>query len=234
MKLLTQLGLLGEKRPVICIAGAGGKTTLLYKLCDELRTEYKKISAFTTTHILRPQESDRLACIFDDDICLAQAQFENGKIVIAGTKTDENKITMPSDKILQFLLSVSNAIVAEVDGSRNLPIKFPNPKEPCLLEDITCLLAVGGLKCLGQPLSAVCHRWPLAMAECGFSGQNTVATEEMMAKILHTGYGKYNPIYVLNQADDEQTVQKALIVKEILKEKGARCVITSLQNDLVW
>lgn len=234
MELLSELGLLGAKRPVICLAGAGGKTTLLYKLCDELRTKYEKISAFTTTHILRPQESDRLACIFDDDICFAQAQFENGKIVIAGTAAEDNKITMPSDKILQFLLSVSNAVVAEADGSRNLPIKFPSPEEPCLLEDMTCLFVVGGLACLGQPLSAVCHRWPLAMAGCGFSGQNTAVTEEMMAQILYTGYGKYKPVYILNQADDEDTVKKALIVKGILEEKGGRCVITSLQNNIIW
>lgn len=234
MELLAKLGLLNVQRPIICIAGAGGKTTLLYKLCEQLRNNYEKIAAFTTTHILRPQENDKLACIFDDDICYAQAQFDHGKVIIAGTTVANDKISMPQDKILQFLLSNANAIVAEADGSRCLPIKFPSIDEPCFLPDMTSLFVVCGLSALGQPLNAVCHRWPLAMAACGIAGQTSIVTEEMMANILYKGYGKYKPVYILNQADDEDTVKKALIISEILEELGEKCIIMSLQNEIIW
>lgn len=235
MDILKEFDLQNEKKPIVCIAGAGGKTTLLYKLCDAFAKKGAKTAAFTTTHILRPKETDQMACIIDDNVCMAEADFAHGKIVIAGTLQDDNKMSAPADNMLEFMMNNADAIVAEADGSRCLPIKFPSNAEPCLVNGVTHLFVIAGLSALGQPLCEACHRWPLAMAACDFKGQQTQVSPQMMAQILYNGYGALNPVFVLNQADNEETAENGLLVKEELLRLGAKnCIIISLQEEKIW
>lgn len=235
MDLLNALELTGPEKLVVSLVGSGGKTTLLYKICDAMRKEGRRTAALTTTHIMRPLNSDGLQCIIDDDVCLAQTYFDDGKVVLAGTQTGTGRLEAPNEDMLTFLMKTADVIVAEADGSRRLPIKFPNDTEPVLLPGTTHLFVVAGLCAIGKPLSEVCHRWPLAMAECGLKGQQSLVTPLMLAQILARGYGVLAPVFVLNQADDEITAEYGRETAEALKKYGCnKTIVLSLEKEKIW
>ncbi|MEG0179195.1 MAG: hypothetical protein RR654_06535, partial [Oscillospiraceae bacterium] len=114
-------------------------------------------------------------------------------------------------------------------------IKFPSDTEPVLLPGTTHLFVVAGLCAIGKPLSEVCHRWPLAMAECGLKGQQSLVTPLMLAQILARGYGVLAPVFVLNQADDEITAEYGRETAEALKKYGCnKTIVLSLEKEKIW
>ncbi|MEG1104545.1 MAG: selenium cofactor biosynthesis protein YqeC [Oscillospiraceae bacterium] len=235
MDLLNLLGLCDDKRHVVALVGSGGKTTLLYKLCDAFHARGVRTAALTTTHIMRPAEHEGLALIINDDTCLAETCFTGGKIVLAGTPGADDKLEAPQDDMLDFLLETADVVISEADGAHTLPVKFPSKDEPVLLPHTTDVFVVAGLSALGQPLCEVCHRWPLAMAACGFKGQQTPLTADMLGRILAYGYGRYSPAFVLNQADDEEMAAKGAEVKAVLCEYGfTKVFVVSLKEGKTW
>ena len=232
---LSILGLDAPQKHVVALVGSGGKTTLLYKLCDAFRQKGARTAALTTTHIMRPDEREGLACIVDDDTCLAETYFAGGKIVLAGTPAPEDKLCAPQIDMLTFLMAHADAVIAEADGAHTLPVKFPSADEPVLPEGTTSVFAVAGLSAIGQPLCEVCHRWPLAMAACGFVGQQTPVSPQMLARILACGYGRFAPIFILNQADtDEAAAFGALVKAELAAYGHTACHIVSLKEEKLW
>src|SRR3990172_2004095 len=65
--LIDALGL--KKREVISLTGAGGKTTLMFRLAKELSLKGKRVVTTTTTKILEPAsgETDRLFVDSDEE-----------------------------------------------------------------------------------------------------------------------------------------------------------------------
>ena len=228
MRLHELLGIPeGEKR-VVSICGAGGKTTLMYSLAREA-AEKEKTAVFTTTHILRPEEPGVDVLIpFSETACLRS--WEQGRIVCTGSIAEkETKLAVPEEGAYRFLLDRADAVFIEADGSKRLPLKYPAPWEPVIPEETTHIVAVAGLSALGRPAEETVHRFPLAREAVGLA--YGALTAEAVAEILWAGYGKYAPVFVLNQADDPETEQKGSEVAAFLLEKGTeRVVIGSLHR----
>lgn len=113
--------------------GAGGKTTLMFALARSRVREGYAAAVMTTTHILCPKPSETLAVVPGGPQEAARA-FSQGKLVAAGSPDAECfKMTAPAGETMQYLLDRAQALIIEADGSKRLPIKFPNDTEPVLL-----------------------------------------------------------------------------------------------------
>ena len=85
-----------------------------------------------------------------------------------------------------------------------------------------------GLSALDRPLREVCHRAELALHK-GVLPDGSL-TEAGLAALLLRGYGRYDPLYVLNQADDGALFARGEAIASLLKAAGHESVILSLKN----
>ena len=170
---------------MISVIGSGGKTTLIKNLADRYRSEGKTVLVTTTTHMFI--EEDTL--LTDDAGTILQALKETG-YAMAGI-FDRNKIKPLSRETFAAVCTHADVVLVEADGSRRLPLKYPNATEPVIPEGTDEIIIVCGLNALGQKAKDVCHRLEL-VKECLGIDDNTVITPVHIQKLVTEGY--LNPL----------------------------------------
>jgi len=167
----------------IAVVGSGGKTTLIKKLAEEYRSEGKTVLVTTTTHMFL--EEDTL--LTNDADAIIHALKETG-YAMAGI-SDGEKIKPLSKETFDAVRACADVVLVEADGSRRLPLKYPNPTEPVIPENTDEILVVCGLNAIGQKAKDVCHRVELVKECLGIDG-NTVITPAHIQKLVTQGYLK--------------------------------------------
>ena len=222
------LGISLQEKRIISICGGGGKTSLMYALARESGGT-GKTAVFTTTNIFIPEEPD-VHWLHPFDAETAEGIWNRRQIVSAGLPlADLNKLAAPEEEVQEWLIANSDGIYVEADGSKRLPLKYPAEWEPVPLGESTDIVVVAGLSALGKPRCEVVHRAALAEEKIGYCEDHV--TESGLAKLLWAGYGQFNPVFCLNQADTEEQEQRGARVAEELLSLGARrVVVLSLRN----
>ncbi len=129
MKLKDLLNL--NKGDVVSIVGAGGKTTFMYSLAEELRNE-SKVLVTTTTKIYVPEKKYYdFESIGDDSF--DKFNNHNGIYLYGKYVNDENKIIGLNENVIDNKLSYFDYILIEADGSKKKPIKGWNDDEPVVI-----------------------------------------------------------------------------------------------------
>jgi probable selenium-dependent hydroxylase accessory protein YqeC len=169
----------------VAVVGAGGKTTLCWRLVQQLSGQGTRVIFTTTTHVLQPapgafdvltltQESDLSAALpwlsspAWHTACIASA------VIGAQNDTPVAKSNMPvvntrlkgftADAICQLRTSISIpqspiSLVVEADGARGRWLKAPAEYEPVIPPCANVVCVVANLSTLGQPLDErVTHR----------------------------------------------------------------------------
>jgi probable selenium-dependent hydroxylase accessory protein YqeC len=141
-----------KTREVISLAGAGGKTTLMFRLAKELFLAGKKVVTTTTTKILEPASGETMSLFIDLDekelkqfvykhldeyrhITLARERLESGKL--KGVSSDLVNDLWRSNKI--------DYIIIETDGAAGRPVKAPREGEPVIPSSTTLVVAILGV-----------------------------------------------------------------------------------------
>jgi len=138
-----------QKGSIVSIVGAGGKSTLMYTLANELRKDYK-ILVTTTTKLLVPDKVD-----YDEIVigfkALASTKYNrsNGIVVYGSAINNENKILGVDVKFRQYLKQF-DYILVEADGSKRKPIKGWNETEPVISTDTSITIGVLSIASIGQ------------------------------------------------------------------------------------
>ena len=168
---------------IIAVVGSGGKTTLIKKLASRYRSEGKTVLITTTTHMFI--EEDTL--LTDDAGAIMHALTETG-YAMAGIP-DGEKIRPLSKETFDAVCTCADVVLVEADGSRRLPLKYPNATEPVIPENTGELLVVCGLNAIGQKAREVCHRLEL-VKECLGIDDETVITPAHIQRLITEGYLK--------------------------------------------
>ena len=166
---------------IISVVGSGGKTTLIKKLADKYRSEGKTVLVTTSTHLFI--EEDTL--LTDDADTIIRALRETG-YAMAGIP-DGQKIKALSKETFDTLCAFADVILVEADGSKCLPLKYPNATEPVIPENTDEIIVVCGLNAIGQKAKDVCHRLELVKKCLGIDG-DTVITPAHIQKLVTDGY----------------------------------------------
>ncbi|MGH4138996.1 selenium cofactor biosynthesis protein YqeC [Clostridium sp.] len=148
MKLSNYIGLV--KKDILSIVGAGGKTTMMFKLAQELRGG-SKILVTTTTKIYHPS-LDRYDFICTDkkDFFKYSSMNEDGIYVLGVGINDENKILGLSIKDLHDLALHFDYIVIEADGAKKKQLKAWNEFEPIIYCKTTKTIGIIDIHSLGM------------------------------------------------------------------------------------
>ncbi|MCL1885792.1 MAG: selenium cofactor biosynthesis protein YqeC [Dehalococcoidia bacterium] len=144
----------------IALVGGGGKTSLMFRLAQELAGNGQKVISTTTTHIFPPscKETPCLIVESEEDALVERLTQElpiHKHVTLALALDNNGKLKGLSPEILDKIqaLDLADYIVNEADGAAGKPIKAPRHGEPVIPTSTTLVLALVGLDALGAPLS---------------------------------------------------------------------------------
>lgn len=216
---------------MVCLVGAGGKTSAMFRLARELEAQGKKVLVTTTTAIFYPERDqyDQIVVSEMESLCLFD-NISNGCITVFGrSASEEGKLLGVSPEFLDdiFLSNMFDCIIVEGDGSKGRPVKAPAGHEPVIPSLATKVLGVIGLDCIGR---CVCpeyvHRPEIFCSITGCSEGSIINADIISRLIVHeAGLFKAAPgsaakYVVLNKADGEREQLAAAEIIEKLSFMG--------------
>ncbi len=147
---------------VVTLTGGGGKTTVMFRLAEELTAAGLTVISTMTTKIFVGQMERAPASVLlqaDGSIPdgLAGLLAEHRHVLIGGKiGADREKVEGVPPGLVDELAAagLADVIIVEADGSRRLPLKAPAEHEPVVPRCTTILVPLAGLDVLGQPLDA--------------------------------------------------------------------------------
>lgn len=168
---------------IISVVGSGGKTTLIKQLSSRYRSEGKTVLVTTTTHMFIEEDT-----LLTDDAEKIIGVLQETGYAMAGIP-DGEKIKALSRETFDTVCACADVVLVEADGSKRLPLKYPNASEPVIPENTDEILVVCGLNAIGQKAKDVCHRLELVKACLGIE-EDTVISAEHVQKLVTEGYLK--------------------------------------------
>ena len=211
---------LQEKKHIVSLVGAGGKTTVMCQLAEHFAKLGKKVLVTTTTHIFQP------ACNFAESVAEVEALWQAGSYAVVGSvEAGTDKLTQLSEDVLENYCRVADLVLIEADGAKCLPCKAPAENEPVLLENCDTVIAVMGLDALHKPISEVCFRLEKVQEVLGVADEHYL-TEEDAVELLQSEQGAFKNVgqrtyfIILNKCDDEYRLKSALKIRSLLEKEG--------------
>jgi len=218
---------------LISVVGAGGKTSTMFNLAQELKAFGKKVLVTTTTNIAFSETAKADRLIIDDskNIC-SLSGGEPGTIVCLGRGilNDNGKLRGVDREFIDIIYreQLFDYVVVEADGSKRKPIKAPAHYEPVIPRETTRVVGVIGLDALGKRITEdYVHRPDLF---CSITGRkmgdiidrkcftDLILSEDGLFKDAPQGCRKY---VVLNKADHPDRKKEAkMTVHELIEMKS--------------
>ena len=186
--LVQALGL--GRGDVVAVAGAGGKTTLVYRLAAEAREAGLRVLVTSTTHMGTLPEAITGPVLLEEEGALGtrieKIMRETGYATVLGRRVRPDKIEGMAAPRVDELVSRAELVLIESDGARGRSLKVPAPHEPVVPRSTTVLVVVAALDVLGEPLDEFrVHRLELVSAATGRAVGETVDEETVVAALTH-------------------------------------------------
>jgi probable selenium-dependent hydroxylase accessory protein YqeC len=178
-------------REIISLLGAGGKTTLLFALADELSIGRKGVIVTTTTKIWEPAPSPSFSLFCSSQIVPVKEWITGnlGRVaylVVARERLGNGKLQGIPPAWIEELESLPGIsfVITEADGAAGRSLKAPREDEPVLPANSSLLVPVVGVDVLVCPLDdAHVFRADLAARLLGVDPGIEI-TEEIVARLL--------------------------------------------------
>jgi probable selenium-dependent hydroxylase accessory protein YqeC len=156
--LIESLDIRGKE--VISLVGAGGKTTLMYRLAKELLLAGKKVVTATTTKIMEPS-SEETPCLFvhSDEEKLRQLALQHidqfRHVTLAQERLEARKLKGISPELADLLWNSPeiDMVIIEADGAAGRPVKAPREWEPVIPSHTTLVIGLLGVDGVGKELN---------------------------------------------------------------------------------
>jgi probable selenium-dependent hydroxylase accessory protein YqeC len=241
--------MLGD-RGVVSLVGAGGKTSLMFKLAHELSSTGESVLTTTTTKIYEPPPDQSPCVIVSGSVMefLDEAQSLVGRhrhITMAHHRLPgEGKLAGVAPDAADAIWNhhLFRWIIVEADGAAGRPLKAPADHEPVIPDSTHCVVGVSGLSGVGQPLN---DRWvfrPDRFAKLAGMSLNSIVTESAVAAVMAHPKGLFRKaatgairIVFLNQADTPENDEAGQRIARLLAEKVntglKRIVVGQIQAD---
>ncbi|MCR5636836.1 MAG: putative selenium-dependent hydroxylase accessory protein YqeC [Clostridiales bacterium] len=200
--------MLGIKPGMTALIGGGGKTTLMYKLANEL-SDLGSVIICTSTKIYEPENFCVLTDTSEETIFKA---LQKHRVICVGTKTTGGKLTSPNIGF-EKLKRLADYIIVEADGAHRLPLKAHTEYEPVIPESINLTVLVMGADAFGNPISQICHRPELYAKIAGVDIHSRVTPETVKRVITKENLG--DCLYI-NKAEDEAALNIARTLASML------------------
>src|SRR5258708_28617171 len=145
--------------PLISIVGAGGKTTTMYTLANELAQRGGRVITTTTTQIFFPEPGQTGTLIVAAETptlleMISVAWQQHRRVTVAGVVIRADKLAglQPGQPYELLMQSGAGAVIVEADGARHRMIKAPAEHEPVIPTHTNIALLMMIAEAITQPL----------------------------------------------------------------------------------
>lgn len=231
--IYDNLGLSLESPQVVSVVGAGGKTSLIESLGQELKFLEQKVLSTTSTQIFKPRDMDYF---FLGEI---HEGFEprNGSITSYGDCVKDGKLIGPNIKEINKLVKrqIFDYILIEADGANRKPLKVPASHEPVISKLSTVTIGLIGLDAVGNILNDLSfHRWELISQMLNKEAGEIIDSNDIVRLILHKE-GTFKDsigrkILILNKADSASRIREGKIIRSKLHREDMLVLVCNLQT----
>lgn len=179
-------------REVVAVAGAGGKTTLVYRLAEEARRAGLRVLVTATTHMGTLPEAVTGPVLMDADgdpqPGLEHALRTVGRATLLGCRVRPDKLQGVRPERVDEFARCADLVLVEADGARGRSLKLPESHEPVVPVSTTLMVVVAALDILGQPLDERwVHRLDLVLAACGKQAGEAVGELDVVRVLCEPG-----------------------------------------------
>ena len=219
---------------VVSLAGAGGKTTLMFRLAGELLLRGKRVVTTTTTRILEPTPAESSTLFVHPERerieTFVQRHLDQVRhITVAGEELGGGKLKgISPDRVVDlWRLSICDYIIVEADGAAGRPLKAPREQEPVIPPNTTLVVAILGVDGLGRELNEKNVFQPALISKLtGVPLGEKIDAESMATLITHPeGIFKgapascrvvafLNKVDLVNGTDKAEDVAKKILAKQ--------------------
>lgn len=225
-----------DRGGVVSLIGAGGKTSLMFKLAQELAAAGGSVLTTTTTKIFHPDEGQSPHTIveasWDRLLNELSAAVKTMPHFSAGTEIDPNSgklIGLPHEFVDRIWQSgLFDVIIVEADGSKQMPTKATAAHEPVIPLSTSHLVHVTGLDAIGQPAESAVHRPEIFLRNLALA-TGTQLTESHLANNILWEIQKAERLcqplintVILNKADTELISNQGKVIADRLM--GQACI----------
>lgn len=202
---------------IVAVVGAGGKTSYIKKEVIKYRKQNKKVFVCTSTRMYI--EPDTFISDNADEII---AKLHEEGYVMAGIAYD-NKIGPLSYSTYEKVCAHADVVFVEADGSKHLPLKYPNENEPVIYNNVDTIVIVCGLHGLFKPAKDVIHRYELAKNYLNID-ENKIITLNEIEQLVQKGYReksmeKYKDKVIKVEATSKNKLFARVVSKFLEEEK---------------
>ncbi|MBF0497589.1 MAG: putative selenium-dependent hydroxylase accessory protein YqeC [Deltaproteobacteria bacterium] len=148
-----------SEREMICLIGAGGKTTLMFALARQLVRSGHRVVTTTTTRIFPPEDHQSPALILADGVkdvrpAIHRALTHKGHITLAARLLAEGKLAGLDPEFLCRLYEddAVDYLIIEADGAAGRSIKAPAAHEPVIPAGASLVIPLVGLDAVNRPM----------------------------------------------------------------------------------
>ena len=184
--ILKALDIDTDRYPVLSVVGGGGKTSLIFRIMEELTAVGKKVLITTTTHMA--YEPDRPFAEDGDIISIKHNLEEHGYTIAAALDREKCKISALSEEKMKEITALADVILIEADGAKRYPLKVPASWEPVIWGQTDLVIAVAGLDAVGEPICKVCHRSNRVADFLGKEAEEKVTEEDIVSGTILTDF----------------------------------------------
>lgn len=191
-----------HKGDVLALSGAGGKTSILYKLAGE---NYLGTGLYTTTtKMFDPRFEDhpfqRVLLEWNSQTpppVSPGSCYVAGEIIHSSSSQKRDKVCGLSNKLLENWNSWNSwpILIIEADGAAGKPVKYPSENEPVIPGVTNHTVGCIGLEVLGEKVSeSLVHHSDLFRKNLPLDGESEISPETLAALINHkNGLFKNSP-----------------------------------------
>jgi len=226
---------------VVAFTGAGGKTSAIRRLADELAGELPLLVTTTTKLALAQSSLAAMHVVIQDSSAfpdLIEDMRRSPSVLVTGPQAaGEPKWLAPSPAFIKRLVDLARevgaALLIEADGARGRSLKAPAEHEPVIPREADLVVPVVGLDVIGRPLE---ERWvqrPERVARLLGLGPGEPILPESVARLLASDEAGLRGVppaaevrVLLNKAESaESKLAGKAIAEAVLDNPRVRAVV---------
>jgi len=203
-----------SKGDVVSLCGAGGKTTLLYRLANEAKDLGYKVLVTTTTKLFMPEAFRYDVIDLGGNISFTPLPHRPGIYFCATGKPENLKVTGVAAETLQLRQNLFDLILIEADGAAQKNLKGWKRTEPVISAITTKTIGVVDIQTLNQTISENLVHHPELFCQIVASKPGTTITSDHLVRMIQHKNGLFQHaqgqhLLFLNKVESEEQLAQA-------------------------
>jgi probable selenium-dependent hydroxylase accessory protein YqeC len=241
LKLYLALGI--APGDVVAFVGAGGKSSTILAVADELAEAGITFLTAPTTKML-VSEAERLGSLVTSEDAgelrtKAESALSDGAsgVVVGSSLLSKNRVGGVEPAAIPSLAPLADVVLIEADGSRRRPLKGTATHEPVLPDAATLVVAVGNIRAFGAPVTEENVHRPELFSELTGIGAGQSITARAFARALaegslgNTPEGARTAALITGVQPGKTMADASVVTRELWRFDVKKVVLTSLPDE---